>query len=177
MTNKDNKNNEKEYIEAENVEVIEGNESTNSSSEGSKSNYNENFNKVKASANKHKSKIKKVIIGAIMLAVVCTIGAGGFAYYKIKQSTKYTIEQANEIALKAVPGTIVSSEKDYDDLHVEYEFKIKDDKNMLHEVTVDGTNGAIVDIDFPGDSDRKENHLDDDHIAKDHSNKENSISK
>ncbi|MEG1002149.1 PepSY domain-containing protein [Clostridium sp.] len=172
MTNKDNINNEKEYIEVENTELIEGNANAHNGSESSKSSCNESFNKVKDSACKHKKKIKKVLIGAIMFAVVCTIGAGGFAYYKIKQSTKYTIEQANDIALKAVPGTIVSSEKEYDDLHVEYEFKIKDDKNMLHEVTVDGANGAILDVDSP-----EHNHLDDDHIAKDHSNKENSISK
>ena len=192
MNNKENRNEEKKYIEAENVEIIETNEENfeNSSNNEKNSGYNDTFNKAKDTAkntftslkegiSKHKKKIKRTIISVVMLGIVCGIGAGGFAFYKIKESTKYTIEQAKEVALKAVAGTLIKSEKDYDDLHVEYEFKIKDDKNMLHEVTVDGESGAILEIESPSThkNKKKENHLDDDHIVKDHSNKSNSNNK
>lgn len=192
MNNKENRNEEKKYIEAENVEIIETNEENfeNSSNNEKNSRYNDTFNKAKDSTknifinlkegiSKHKKKIKRTIISVVMLGIVCGIGAGGFAFYKIKESTKYTMEQAKEVALKAVAGTVVKSEKDYDDLHVEYEFKIKDDKNMLHEVTVDGESGAILEIESPSThkNKKKENHLDDDHIVKDHSNKSNSNNK
>lgn len=192
MNNKENRNEEKKYIEAENVEIIETNEENfeNSSNNEKNSGYNDTFNKAKDSTkniftnlkegiSKHKKKIKRTIISVVMLGIVCGIGAGGFAFYKIKESTKYTIEQAKEVALKAVAGTVIKSEKDYDDLHVEYEFKIKDDKNMLHEVTVDGESGAILEIESPSThkNKKKENHLDDDHIVKDHSNKSNSNNK
>ncbi|AIY84669.1 peptidase propeptide and YPEB domain protein [Clostridium baratii str. Sullivan] len=192
MNNKENRNEEKKYIEAENVEIIETNEENfeNSSNNEKNSGYNDTFNKAKDSTknifinlkegiSKHKKKIKRTIISVVMLGIVCGIGAGGFAFYKIKESTKYTMEQAKEVALKAVAGTVVKSEKDYDDLHVEYEFKIKDDKNMLHEVTVDGESGAILEIESPSThkNKKKENHLDDDHIVKDHSNKSNSNNK
>lgn len=192
MNNKENRNEENKYIEAENVEIIENNKDNfedNSNTKGN-SGYDDTFNKAKDTAkntftslkegiSKHKKKIKRTIISVVMLGIVCGIGAGGFAFYKIKESTKYTMEQAKEVALKAVSGTVVKSEKDYDDLHVEYEFKIKDDKNMLHEVTVDAESGAILEIDSPNShkKNKKENHLDDDHIVKDHSNKENSNNK
>ncbi|OPF50612.1 hypothetical protein BH721_07875 [Clostridium baratii] len=189
MNNKENRNEEKKYIEAENVEIIEDNFEDSSNTKGS-SGYDDTFNKAKDTAkntftslkegiSKHKKNIKRTIISVVMLGIICGIGAGGFAFYKIKESTKYTIEQAKEVALKAVSGTVVKSEKDYDDLHVEYEFKIKDDKNMLHEVTVDGESGAILEIESPTThkNNKKENHLDDDHIVKDHSNKENSNNK
>ncbi|WP_077230209.1 PepSY domain-containing protein [Clostridium baratii] len=192
MNNKENRNEENKYIEAENVEIIENNKDNfedNSNTKGN-SGYDDTFNKAKDTAkntftslkegiSKHKKKIKRTIISVVMLGIVCGIGAGGFAFYKIKESTKYTMEQAKEVALKAVSGTVVKSKKDYDDLHVEYEFKIKDDKNMLHEVTVDGESGAILEIDSPNihKNNKKENHLDDDHIVKDHSNKENSNNK
>lgn len=192
MNNKENRNEEKKYIEAENVEIIEGNKDNfedNSNTKGN-SGYDDTFNKAKDTAkntftslkegiSKHKKKIKRTIISVVMLGIVCGIGAGGFAFYKIKESTKYTMEQAKEVALEVVSGTVVKSEKDYDDLHVEYEFKIKDDKNMLHEVTVDGESGAILEIDSPNNhkKNKKENHLDDDHIVKGHSKKENSNNK
>lgn len=189
MNNKENRNEEKKYIEAENVEIIEDNFEDSSNTKGS-SGYDDTFNRAKDTTkntftslkegiSKYKKKIKRTIISVVMLGIVCGIGAGGFAFYKIKESTKYTMEQAKEVALKAVSGTVVKSEKDYDDLHVEYEFKIKDDKNMLHEVTVDGESGAILEIESPNihKNNKKENHLDDDHIVKDHSNKENSNNK
>lgn len=192
MNNKENRNEEKKYIEAENGEIIENNKDNfedNSNTKGN-SGYDDTFNKAKDTAkntftslkegiSKHKKKIKRTIISVVMLGIICGIGAGGFAFYKIKESTKYTMEQAKEVALKAVAGTVVKSEKDYDDLHVEYDFKIKDDKNMLNEVTVDGESGAILEIESPNThkNNKKENHLDDDHIVKDHSNKENSNNK
>lgn len=103
---------------------------------------------------KEKIKInKKKIIKrvSILLALLVVLGAVGVAFvFKIVNSNvNYTVEEAQEIALKTVPGQILRVNKDLelDNLSFEYKFKIKDANNMLQEVTVDSRFGTVVDID------------------------------
>lgn len=148
------KKNDVEYIEAEKVEQVE--ETNNSNSE---SNFDDNTNKgykkedlLKEGKNKVKNgfkKYKKVLFSLIALVIVSGVVAGGIAFKTIKDSEKYTLGQAQTIALEQVKGTVVKSEREIDDLHVEYEFKIKDEKNMIQKVTVDGETGAIIKISNP----------------------------
>lgn len=74
---------------------------------------------------------------------------GGIVLKTVKDSEKYTLDQAKAIALEQVKGTVIKSEREIEDLHVEYEFKIKDEENMIQEVTVDGETGAILEINSP----------------------------
>lgn len=94
-------------------------------------------------------KYKKIVFSIISLIVVSGAIVGGIALKTIKDSEKYTLDQAKAIALEQVKGTIVKSEREIEDLHVEYEFKIKDEKNMIQKVTVDGETGAILKISSP----------------------------
>lgn len=150
----DENKNDVEYIEAEKVEQLK--ETNNPNSE---SNFDDNTNKgykkddlLKQGQNKVKSgfkKYKKVLFSLIALVAVGCVIAGGIAFKIIKDSEKYTLDQAQTIALKQVKGTVVKSERDIDDLRVEYEFKIKDEKNMIQKVTVDGETGGIIKISNP----------------------------
>ena len=75
--------------------------------------------------------------------------SGLFIYSTAKKNINYTIEEAKEIALKSVNGDILKVNKklEVESLSFEYEFKIKDNNNILREVTVDSNLGVITDLD------------------------------
>lgn len=138
----------------------------------------ENVNKeIKNKSNRFS---KRKIIGFSILAVLLggIIAAGATIYdymedrgdnpieqakkkveMKFAEKPNYSLDQAKEIALKKINGTVVKGKEDVDDGIVEYEFKIKDKENVLQRVTVDGKTGAIVEIDNPLNNHKK----DDDH--------------
>lgn len=96
-----------------------------------------------------KKKIKKLIIIALVTLITVGGAASIFLYNAIKGNVNYTLEAAKEIALGQVPGEVISVERDIEveDLSFEYEVKIKDQNNMLREVSVDALHGMITDID------------------------------
>lgn len=94
-------------------------------------------------------KYKRILFSIISLIVVSGAVMGGIVLKTVKDSEKYTLDQAKTIALEQVKGTVIKSEREIEDLHVEYEFKIKDEENMIQEVTVDGETGAILEINSP----------------------------
>lgn len=126
-------------------------------------------NKENSKEKKTKKKISKgKIIGFSIIGVLLcgTIAAGAITHeimdrkdnnpieqakenieMKFAETPNYTLDQAKEIALKKVPGTIVNTKEEVDDGIVEYEIQIKDKENMLQEVNVDGKTGAITEID------------------------------
>lgn len=131
---------------------------------------------------KAKKKISKgKVIGLSILGVLLcgTIAAGAITHevmdhkdnpieqveekieMKFAEKPNYTLEQAKEIALKKVPGSLVSAKEDVDDGVVEYEIEIKDKDNMLQEVNVDGRTGAITEIDNNYHDSHDDNHHDD----------------
>lgn len=95
--------------------------------------------------NKYKGKIKKVIIGTVIVAVVGVVAATGFGYYYVSSNINYDESAAEKIALEKVSGEILNVHKDIDDGIVQYEFSIRDENNNLVKVTVDSKYGAIVD--------------------------------
>lgn len=96
---------------------------------------------------------KRIIRGTLIFGVV-VIGLGVTGtmvlYNRAKSNINYTEEQAKEIALKLIPGEIVRIDRDLEleDLTFEYDIKIKDENNMLREVTVDAGLGIITDSDY-----------------------------
>ena len=99
------------------------------------------------------NKNKKVLVRSILAVVIggCVLGVatGIFIYTKAKNNINYTIDEAQNIALQTIEGEVISVKKnlEVDTLSYEYEFKIKDSRNMLVEVTVDSKLGVITDID------------------------------
>lgn len=107
--------------------------------------------RVKEGFNKYK---KKILITCIVMAIgvtsIVTFG-GYYIYEKVKSNTKYTQAQCEEIALKKVPGEVVRVKKEIEDGALEYEFKIRDKNNMLQEVNVDASFGAITEVSYEED--------------------------
>ena len=99
------------------------------------------------------NKNKKKIIRRISIFVAAVIILGGaistVIYSKAKSNINYTTEQVKEIALGAVKGDVVGIRKkiELDTCSFEYEVKIKDENNILREVTVDTNLGVITEID------------------------------
>lgn len=97
----------------------------------------------------NKKKITKILV--ISGATIITIGAIGAAgiYGIVKSNTNYTVEEAQVIALQEIQGDVLSVRKniEFDELTLEYEFKIKDVNNRLYQVTVNSNYGTITDID------------------------------
>jgi len=117
-------------------------------------NYNiENSNNVVIVDEKEKkNKLKKKIIKVGSIFSVAIIGlciVAGIALYNIvKSNINYTVEQAKDIALEQVPGQVVSVRKDLDleRFTLEYDVRIKDENNIIREVTVDSKFGAVSDF-------------------------------
>lgn len=65
---------------------------------------------------------------------------------KLAKTPNYTLDQAKEIALKAVNGTVIETDEEVDDGIVEYKISIKDNDNFLKKITINGDNGVITKI-------------------------------
>lgn len=110
---------------------------------------NKYLDNIRETIKKNKKKLIRKI--SILIASVAIIGvASVIAVYSIaKSNINYTVDEAKEIALQAVEGEVLGVKKilELDTLGFEYEFKIKDSNNILMEVTVDSSLGAITDLD------------------------------
>ena len=96
----------------------------------------------------NKNKKKLIITTSICVFSVVGLGLAGatLTYNKAKSNINYTTEQVKEIALGAVKGDVVGIRKkiELDTCSFEYEVKIKDENNILREVTVDTNLGVIT---------------------------------
>lgn len=108
----------------------------------------------------HKKKIVKITIILGILGIIGISILGGGIFYYAKSHINYNIDACKEIALKAVPGEVVEAKTDFDfdSAKFEYEFKIKNDKNIISEVTVDSRYGGITDLDDNFHKHKKHNH-------------------
>lgn len=99
------------------------------------------------------NKNRKFLIKGFLITVIggCILGvaAGTFIYSKAKNNINYTVEEAQDIVLKVINGEVIKVRKklEVESLSFEYEFKIKDSKNILREVTVDSSLGIITEMD------------------------------
>lgn len=95
-------------------------------------------------SNGSNNKIKKVIIGLVVLVI-----AGGAGLYFVAQSNvNYSQAELQEIALQQIPGEVtdVKTELEIEDLAIEYNFYIRDEENIMREITVSTKTGAITHI-------------------------------
>lgn len=99
----------------------------------------------------NKNKKKLIITTSICVFSVAGLGVIGatLVYNKAKSNINYTTKQAKEIALGVVKGDVLRVKKKFelDTCSFEYEFKIKDENNILREVTVDTNLGVVTELD------------------------------
>lgn len=105
--------------------------------------------KTKEILKENKKRLIKRFLIVIITIIILGIAGASFIYSKAKTNINCTVEQAQEIALQAVQGEVISVKKnlELDTLSFEYEFKIKDSNNMLIEAVVDSKLGVITDLD------------------------------
>ncbi|WP_301109134.1 PepSY domain-containing protein [Sporosarcina sp.] len=65
-------------------------------------------------------------------------------HWQHPQYRRISMEEANEIALKRVPGQVVKSELDFDDGQLLYEIDIRTEEGQKFEVKVDAVTGEIL---------------------------------
>ncbi|MBK9145377.1 MAG: PepSY domain-containing protein [Candidatus Melainabacteria bacterium] len=96
------------------------------------------------------SKLLKTTIASSLLPVaIFALGQAGQAEgeaVRLSRQAKISMEKAEDIALKSVPGRTRSIELEWNDGKLQYEVEICQDKKKM-EVTVDAATGAVLDID------------------------------
>lgn len=65
-------------------------------------------------------------------------------HWQHPQYRSISMDEANEIALKRVPGKIVKSELEFDDGQLLYEIDIRTEEGQKFEVKVDAVTGEIL---------------------------------
>lgn len=72
---------------------------------------------------------------------------------ELAKEAKISLEEARQIALARVPGTVIESELDKEKGKVVYEFEIKDKDNKTFDVLVDAKTGEIVGVEAEDEDD------------------------
>ncbi|MEK4026858.1 MULTISPECIES: PepSY domain-containing protein [Sporosarcina] len=65
-------------------------------------------------------------------------------HWQHPQYRRISMEQANEIALRQVPGQVVKAELEYDDGILIYEIDIRNEQGHKYEVKVDAVTGEVL---------------------------------
>lgn len=117
---------------------------------------------IKENISEKKGKIKKFVMLTIAGVTILGVVGAGSAFAYMKSNINYSEAQLKNVALKKIPGEVVSIKKDIDEdsLSLVYEFKIKDKNNMLNEIELDSKTGAIIDIEnnyYNSEHNNKEN--------------------
>lgn len=67
-------------------------------------------------------------------------------HWQHPQYRRISMEQANEIAVRQVPGNVVKSELDFDDGIVIYEIDIRTAEGHKYDVKVDAVTGEVLKV-------------------------------
>lgn len=93
--------------------------------------------------------LKTTIASSLLPAAIFALGQAGQAEgeaVSLSRQAKISMEKAEDIALKSVPGRTRSIELEWNDGKLQYEVEICQGKKKM-EVTVDAATGAVLDID------------------------------
>lgn len=82
---------------------------------------------------------RALIVAALMLTSVVGLSLGTAS----AQNNAVSDEQARQIALRQVPGTVVSLRRETDDGVAVIEVDVRSRDGVMYEVEVDATNGRI----------------------------------
>lgn len=89
-------------------------------------------------------KYKKQIIFIISAIILIIIIFGIYILHITLQNIEYSRNQAHVTALNRFPGTIISSNIEYENLQTYYELEIKNSNQEIIEVVINAKNGAII---------------------------------
>lgn len=108
------------------------------------------LNKILEGIKENKKKITKIISIVVGVVIIGSGILGGTVYSYAKSNINYSEKQLEEIAIKKIPGQIIGVKKelDFEEATFEYTFQIKDEENILQEITISSKSGAITDIEI-----------------------------
>ena len=94
------------------------------------------------------SKYKKQLIISISIIMVIIIVIGIYILHTILININYSKSQAHLIALKTFPGTIISSNIDYDDFQIYYDLEIQNSDQEIVDVVINAKDGTITSYEY-----------------------------
>lgn len=89
-------------------------------------------------------KYKKQIVIAAIAVLLSVIMFGVYILQTSLNNITYSKNEAHLIALNKFPGTVTSSEIEYENLQVFYEIKILTQKQELIDITISAKSGEII---------------------------------
>lgn len=85
---------------------------------------------------------KQIVISAI-LTVAVVIGLGIYILHTTLNNINYSKSEAHVVALNQFPGTIVSSQIEYENMKIFYEIEVINQAKEHIEISVDAKSGKI----------------------------------
>ena len=82
----------------------------------------------------------------LVIALGITLILGGIFLYSNKLSERYSIEQARNIALQAIPGEVVKEEFENKRGRSMYEFYVRKSNGDMYEVYVDAESAKVIKV-------------------------------
>lgn len=86
---------------------------------------------------------KKQIVIIAILTVAVVIGLGIYILHTTLNNINYSKSEAHVVALNQFPGTIVSSQIEYENMKIFYEIEVINQAKEHIEISVDAKSGKI----------------------------------
>ena len=93
-------------------------------------------------------KYKKSIIIIVMGFVIGVIIFGVYILQTTLNNLNYSKSEAHVIALKQFPGTIISSQIEYEQMQIFYEIDVENQQQEKIEITISGKSGKVVGYEY-----------------------------
>ena len=92
-----------------------------------------------------KPRLSRVALAVLVAAALATPASLALAQGAISD------DQAKKIALQKVPGTVLDLERDDEDGVAVIEVEVRAQDGSIHEVTIDATSGAVLEVEEEDD--------------------------
>lgn len=93
-------------------------------------------------------KYKKQVIILAVLLMVLIVFSGVYILNTTLNNINYSKSEAHMIALNHFPGTVISSEIEYDNLEIMYEIAIRDQNLEIIELKISAKTGEIIGYEY-----------------------------
>ena len=91
---------------------------------------------------------KKQIITTTIIIVISVICFGVYILHTTLNNINYSKSEAHVVALKQCPGTIVSSQIEYEHMQIFYHLEIENQQQELIEINISAKSGKIIGFEY-----------------------------
>lgn len=93
-------------------------------------------------------KYKKQVIILAVLLMILIVFSGVYILNTTLNNISYSKSEAHTIALNHFPGTVISSEIEYDNLEIIYGIVIRDQNSEIIELKISAKTGEIIGYEY-----------------------------